>query len=155
MPDHEIFFNNILKKMKSNTHWDYTYQINPYVSVSLINAIIERNALTVLNPDQPVICIISDTKDLTLPSGKYKGIIVTNGSVYIPTGADVEFSGLLICDGNLFIEGSLTLQENKGMILSLIGSENFESLRKFFRIEKEKELYEIISSKEVLYNQQW
>ena len=155
MPDHEIFFNNILKKMKSNTHWDYTYQITPYVSVSLINAIIERNALTVLNPDQPVICIISDTKDLTLPSGKYKGIIVTNGSVYIPTGADVEFSGLLICDGNLFIEGSLTLQENKGMILSLIGSENFESLRKFFRIEKEKELYEIISSKEVLYNQQW
>ena len=47
------------------------------------------------------------------------------------------------------------MQENKGMILSLIGSENFESLRKFFRIEKEKELYEIISSKEVLYNQQW
>ena len=133
--------------MKSNTHWDYTYQINPYVSVSLINAIIERNALTVLNPDQPVICIISDTKDLTLPSGKYKGIIVTNGSVYIPTGADVEFSGLLICDGNLFIEGSLTLQENKGMILSLIGSENFESLRKFLELKRKKNCMKLFLQK--------
>ncbi|HHU49091.1 MAG TPA: hypothetical protein GXZ37_05180 [Clostridiales bacterium] len=154
MAEAEVFFEGILRSMKLKTAWDYYYQLNSNTPVPFYNAIIEGNYLSVIDPDQPVICIMPEVKDLILPAGEYRGIIMTNGSICIPSDADVEFTGLLIAGENLVIEGSLILQEDKDLILNLLSSED-DSLRKFFRIEREKPLFEVVSCKEVLYNAQW
>jgi hypothetical protein len=60
----------------------------------------------------------------------------------------------MIAGGDLIVQGNLILSEDKNLIVNLLDRED-DSLRRFFRIEKEKPLFEVISCKEVLYNAQW
>lgn len=150
----ETFFHDLLLKMKRNISWDFDHHLNPGISVPLNNVLIDSQCLTVLNPEQPIVCIVSEEKDLVLLSGEYKGIIVTNGSIQIPPAEDVIFKGLMIAGGDLIVQGNLILSEDKNLIVNLLDRED-DSLRRFFRIEKEKPLFEVISCKEVLYNAQW
>lgn len=154
MEEAEAFFENLLIKMKQKSAWDFHHHLNPGLSVPLYNVLTEDHCLTVLNPEQPVVCIVPEEKDLVLPSGEYKGIIMTNGSIKIPPDEDVVFSGLLIAGKDLYVAGSLTLQEDRSLVLNLLGQQD-DSLSRFFRIEKEKPLFEVMSCREVLYNAQW
>jgi len=153
MPNHEEFFKNIKKEMELHTSWDYNGQLNHSILVPFYNVITEGNRLSILDSEQPIICIIPETKDLILPSGKFKGIIITNGSINVPHKAEIVFSGLMIAGKDVVVEGNLTLHENKELIIDLLNNKD-ASLGNYFRIKKEKPLIEIISCKEVSYNSQ-
>ena len=154
MPEPEVFFENILKEMKFQTGWDYNSQINCNISVPLVNTVLEGNILSVIDPEQAIVCIVPENKDLSIPSGEYRGIIMTNGSIHIPSDSNVVFNGLLIAGENLMVEGKLTQSKDKDIILNLLDTQD-GTLSKFFRIEQEKPLFEIISCSESLYSEQW
>lgn len=148
------FFNDILLKMKTQTVWDYSSQLNPTIEVTNQNIVIDGNSFSILDEDKPFIYITPDEKDIIMPAGSYEGILITNGSIFIESSKQVEHTGLLISGNDLVVEGSLKLYKDKDVLLELLSQED-ESFRRFFRVEPEAELFEIRFSKEVLYNMQW
>jgi len=154
MEQPDAFFASILRKMKQQTGWDFSSQLNAGISVSESNVMIEGDFLSVLNHNQPIICVVPEERDLYLQSGAFSGIIITNGSIHVPQDTEVELTGLMIAGENIFVEGGLTLREDTGILYQLLDQQDL-SLRRFFRIEPEKPLFEIRSCREVLFNAQW
>ncbi|HCS75553.1 MAG TPA: hypothetical protein DIW17_16970, partial [Clostridiales bacterium] len=91
---------------------------------------------------------------IILPQGSYEGILVTNGSILVEPGTQVEHKGLLIAGKDIIVDGYLKVKQDKNMLLNLLSWED-ESFRCFFKVESEKDLFEVRFSKEVLYNMQW
>ncbi len=147
-------FNDILLKMKTQTNWNYRSQLNPAIEVTNKNIIMDGNSFSILDEDEPFIYITPDEKDIVLPGGSYKGILVTNGSILVEPNTIAEHKGLLISGKDLLVEGSLKLYKDKDMLLALLSKEG-KNFRRFFRVEQESELFQIRYSKEVLYNKQW
>lgn len=148
------FFNDILHKMKKNTDWNFSTQLNPAIEVSNKNITLEGSTFSILDEDKPFIYITYDEKDILLPAGKYEGIVVTQGSILVAPNTQVEHKGLLIAGKDIVVEGSLIIHKDKDLLLDLLSKED-ENFRRFFRVEPEANLFEIRYSKEVLYNLKW
>lgn len=148
----ELFFQDILLKMKRQASWNFKYQLNEAMPVPNRNIQIEGSNLSILNLDQPIILIQPEEKDIVLPSGEYRGIIFTNGSIQVEPGDHVDFSGIIVSGGKLNIKGSLILREDRKLLLGLLEEEG-EALSSFFRIKEHKPLVEIESCREHQFNE--
>ncbi|MDD2502486.1 MAG: hypothetical protein PHG58_01310 [Clostridia bacterium] len=148
------FYKDLLVTMKMQTDWDYRSQLNFAIEVLNKNLILNRNSFAVLQDDLPFIYICPEEKDIILPQGSYEGILVTNGSILVEPGTQVEHKGLLIAGKDIIVDGYLKVKQDKNMLLNLLSWED-ESFRSFFKVESEKDLFEVRFSKEVLYNMQW
>ena len=150
----EAFFSETANKMKRQTGWHYRSHLNPAIQVPLRNVIPNGDSFSIIDETKPIVYIVSDSKDITLPSGEYEGILITDGTILVPSGAQVEFSGMLIAGNDLLVEGRLELKEDKETLFVILGSQD-DKVRRYLRVESEKDLFEIKSSKEVSMNLIW
>jgi len=154
LPYSEEFFNRVLNSMKITSDWEIETQMNIAAHTDNSNIAVESSSFTVIDPSIPIVYIVPEEKDIYLPSGDYEGILITNGSVYVKSGDQVVFKGIIIAGEDLVINGDLTVHKDVEMLLGLMGEQG-TGLRRLFRIDTEKQLFEVKSCKEVLYNQQW
>jgi uncharacterized Zn-binding protein involved in type VI secretion len=149
------YFMDMQKYIAERTAWDYRLHINKIANLQPYNAIVtsipEGKVLSAVDSEKPLLLVNRNNEQLFLDCGNYKGIIYTEGAVRVNRGVSVEFSGLIIAEGGMIIEGELEVIENRDLVLLMI-EDLGGPLQEFFKIYIEPSLITVTSFKEVLPN---